>query len=156
MDNAPIPSSPPNPDADAFIARMLGKGVPAGQVASLLDIPVDYVRTISFGRELQTNEPVELGEAMLDLGWRAYWEARNILEEGSFPAKLALIRTIYTRTAAYMKGTTPATFDDLRAELRSLIESPPVDRSTDEDMEGGIDDIKTDEPNPLDREAYYH
>lgn len=150
-------------DLEKVIAGMKAKGMPASLVASVLDIDEELVANVDFKSGVHSRQtPEDLGHAMQDLAWRAYFQAIDLLENGSYPVRIALIRSIYSRTAAYMRDAVPQTHEELRTLLVDILEQSTVEetaedvnkyiyRATPEQSDESA--IQEDELAPLDRAA---
>ena len=112
----------PRIDLERLIAKMRAKGMTPLIIARVLDLDEDEVLAVPFTTEVLSGGPEELGSAMQDLAWRAYYQAVDLLEHGTIPVRMALIRTIYSRTSAYLRQTEPHELESLRAAFQDMIE----------------------------------
>jgi hypothetical protein len=99
-------------------------GVEDKKIASELDIPIANVRAVLTMRRSVSYlapEDKELADAMRDLAWRSYREAKVIIEYGSPGERLGLIKTILSRTSAMVGQETTTRYDEMRNEFDEML-----------------------------------
>lgn len=99
-------------------------GVPDNKIAKELDIPIANVRAYLTMRQTTTYlapEDKELADAMRDLAWRAYKEAKVLIEYGAPGEKLGLIKTILARTTSMVGAETTTRYDEMRNEFEEML-----------------------------------
>ena len=99
-------------------------GVDEKTIAKELDLPVANVRGAITYRQTSTflePEDRELADAMRDLAWRAYREAKILIEFGSPGDRLGLIKTILSRTTSMVGAETTTRYDEMRNEFEEML-----------------------------------
>lgn len=99
-------------------------GVQDKQIAKELDIPIVNVRAYLTARRTTTYlapEDKELADAMRDLAWRAYREAKVLIEYGAPGERLGLIKTILARTTSMVGAETTTRYDEMRNEFEDML-----------------------------------
>ncbi len=99
-------------------------GVDDRKIAKELDIPIVNVRAVLTLRATTSYlapEDKELADAMRDLAWRAYREAKVIIEFGAPGERLGLIKTILSRTTAMVGAETTTRYDEMRNEFDEML-----------------------------------
>jgi len=129
-------------------------GVDDKKIAQELSIPVANVRAVLTMRRTTSYlqpEDKELADAMRDLAWRAYNEARVIIEYGSPGERLGLIKTILSRTSAMVGQETTTRYDEMRNEFDEMVAGFFQVEDDDDDfqqaIEAGTDAGETFDPN---------
>lgn len=135
-------SNTPKIDAIELLHRV---GVDERTIAKELDIPVANVRAVLTMRRTITYlqpEDKELADAMRDLAWRAYNEAKVIIEYGSPGERLGLIKTILARTSSMVGAETTTRYDEMRNEFEEMVSgfyNPEDDGDEFKEIEAGSD-----------------
>jgi hypothetical protein len=90
-------------------------------------------------------EDKELADAMRDLAWRAYNEAKVIIEYGSPGERLGLIKTILARTSSMVGVETTTRYDEMRNEFDEMVTGFYLNDDDDElsEIEAGPDASQT-------------
>jgi hypothetical protein len=99
-------------------------GVEDKKIATELDIPIVNVRavlTLKRTTSYLAPEDKELADAMRDLAWRAYREAKVIIEYGAPGERLGLIKTILSRTTSMVGAETTTRYDEMRNEFEEML-----------------------------------
>jgi hypothetical protein len=99
-------------------------GIEEKTIARELDLPLVNVRAVLTMRRVSSYlqpEDKELADAMRDLAWRAYKEAKVIIEYGSPGERLGLIKTILSRTSAMVGQETTTRYDEMRNEFDEML-----------------------------------
>lgn len=99
-------------------------GIDDRRIARELDIPVTNVRAVLTMRATTSYlapEDKELADAMRDLAWRAYREAKVIIEYGAPGERLGLIKTILSRTTSMVGAETTTRYDEMRNEFEEML-----------------------------------
>jgi len=110
-----------NIDAIELLHRF---GISDKAIAKELDIPIANVRAVlTMRRTINYLQPEdkELADAMRDLAWRAYKEAKVIIEYGSPGERLGLIKTILARTTSMVGAETTTRYDEMRNEFEEMV-----------------------------------
>ena len=106
----------------AIIHALLAEGVPSTAIASAFDIDPDQISSLRSSILVRKYGTDEINEAMNNLMWKAYDHANKLLDEGSPTNKLRTITMILSRTVTSASRQPPRVLDDLREEVRSMVE----------------------------------
>lgn len=114
-----------NDDKEDTILSLYRLGWQPRRIALETDEDIKQVRTIihtaSKSTQFYNKEDKELADAMRDLAWRAYYEAREIFDIGSPAEKFQMTKILLSRTAAMVGQQTTTRYDEMRTELDTII-----------------------------------
>lgn len=129
-------------DANA-IEVLYRMGIGEKEIAKQLNLPIQNVRAVLTMRQVSTYlapEDKELADAMRDLAWRAYREAKVLIEFGAPGERLGLIKTILARTTQMVGSETTTRYDEMRNEFDEMLTGFFTDDDDDQlEIEAGTD-----------------
>lgn len=117
--------------------RLMEHGVGVETIADCLDLRMDFLTDLRDSNNISPPDE-DIADAMGKLFAAAFEEAHKILREGSYAAKIPLIRLMLTTGKSIASSTSPRAMAEKIAEFRGLIEAD------DDEEEGVEEDIPSD------------
>ena len=137
-------------DVDDVIRECLAVGMSPITIAQRFSIELDYILEFPEPEPTRRSDAEELGQAMVNVSWRCYEEAMNILYQGNAAAKLRLITQVIGRNIGLMQSQSPKALQNLQAEFADLLRDISTDSQEEESIyagESGLEEaIATDSP----------
>lgn len=133
---------------EEVITQCLAAGMSPLTIAQRFNIKLDDVLQFGEIQITRRSDAEELGQAMVNLSWRAYEEAMNILYQGNTVAKMRLITQIVGRNISLVNSQSPKALEEMKLEFANLLHDMSTD-STEDSIYGNevIDEeIESDSP----------
>jgi len=102
--------------------RLAKKGIPATDIANVLEMDLDNVVSLGITREVGQTSLDNVSEAMEGIVWLVYDEAKRTMTVGSPAQKNFLMRLVIGYLMRTMAVQTPHALIDLQEEFRELME----------------------------------
>ena len=103
--------------------NMARRGIPASDIANILDLPVDDILAMGVPRELGRTNLDEVSSAMESIVWLVYDEAKKVMTVGSPMQKNFLMRLVIGHLMRTMAVQTPTAIIDMQEEFHSLMQA---------------------------------
>lgn len=127
----------PKIDLDEVISQCLAIGVSPITIAQRFGIELDYILQFPEPEVTRRSDAEELGQAMVNLSWRAYEEAMQIFHHGNQASKLRLITQIVGRNIGLIQTQSPKAMQNLQAEFADLLHQISTDSTEEESLYAG-------------------
>lgn len=101
--------------------RLADHGVPLEVISQALDQPMAELAR-SLKRTVLTPEDEQLAGGMRQLAWRVHSEAMWILENGHPDQKMAIIRTVLSKTAGLIGQESTTSFEESRQAVARIFD----------------------------------
>ncbi len=133
------------------IAIRLGEnGMSPVKIAEVLDLDVEQVLALPIQRNITEMQELDIPTLAGHISWRVYEEVMDILNNGSPPQKLSIIRLILSFMMRGAQLQTPHEMEEVKNRFRSLIEQTALTDDDDDDESSHVwQEIEEDEPTSL-------
>ncbi len=132
------------------IAIRLGEnGMSPVKIAEVLDLDVEQVLALPIQRNITEMQELDIPTLAGHISWRVYEEVMDILNNGSPPQKLSIIRLILSFMMRGAQLQTPHEMEEVKNRFRSLIEQTALTDDDDDESSHVWQEIEEDEPTSL-------
>jgi hypothetical protein len=126
---------------------MAKKGIPASDIANILDLPIESVIAMGVPREIGRTNLDEVSSAMEAIVWLVYDEAKRVMTVGSPMQKNFLMRLVIGHLMRTMAVQTPTAIIDMQEEFHTLMQAQARPLNIDE-IEADLEEAWVEEDMP--------